>query len=218
MNQQPTKMSNKEKNIFIKELMSRNYKPLDKVLSNTAVGIAGCGGLGSNIAHMLTRSGIGKLVIADFDTVVTSNLNRQFFFVDDLGRNKVDALEENLKKINPYIQVEKYNTKITSDNLFNIFKNTSIIAEAFDQVSQKTMILNSFLERKEKGQFLVLASGMGGIESSNLIKTKKFGNNVYLCGDFSHDFSLGLMAARVNIVAAHQANTVLRIIAEKFEL
>ncbi len=204
-----------KKDEFYRELMSRNYKPLDKILSKTTVGIAGCGGLGSNIAHMLTRSGIGKLIIADFDTVVMSNLNRQFFFVEDLGKNKVNALEKNLKKVNPYIQIEKHNTKITSDNLFNIFQDTSIIVEAFDQVSQKAMILDSFLERDEKDKFLISASGMGGIESSNLIQTKKFGNNVYLCGDFSNDFSLGLMASRVNIVAAHQANMVLRIIAKK---
>ena len=209
-------MSNLDKNKFFEELMSRNYKPLDKVLPNTAVGIAGCGGLGSNIAHMLTRSGIGKLVIADFDTVVMSNLNRQFFFVDDLGKNKVDALEKNLKKINPYILIEKHKTKITGHNLFEIFQDTSIIVEAFDQVSQKNMILNSFLEKDRKNSYLISASGMGGLESSNLVKTKKFGNNVYLCGDFSNDSSLGLMASRVNIAAAHEANMVLRIIAEKF--
>ena len=202
---------------FYTELMSRNYKALDKILPDTTVGIAGCGGLGSNIAHMLTRSGIGKLVIADFDTVVMSNLNRQFFFVEDIDKNKVDALEKNLKKINPYIQIEKHNTKITSNNLFDIFQNTSIIVEAFDQVSEKTIILNSFLERDNNDCFLVSASGMGGIESSNLISTKKFGSNVFLCGDFSNDFSLGLMPSRVNIVAAHQANMVLRIIAKKFE-
>ena len=204
-----------EKELFLKQLISRNYKPLDIVLQHTAVGIAGCGGLGSNIAHMLTRSGIGKLILADFDTVVMSNLNRQFFFIDDLGKNKVDALEQNLKKINPYIQIEKNNTKITSENLFNIFQDTLIIVEAFDQVSQKTMILDSFLEKNDKNRFLVSASGMGGIESSNLIRTTKFGKNVYLCGDFFNDSSLGLMASRVSIVAAHQANMVLRIIAEK---
>ena len=208
-------MDNCDKNIFLKELMSRNYKPLDKILPETAVGIAGCGGLGSNIAHMLVRSGIGKLILADFDTVVMSNLNRQFFFVEDLGKSKVDALEENLKKINPYIQIEKYNIKVTAGNLFKIFKNTSIIAEAFDQVSQKTMILNSFLERDDKTGYLVSASGMGGIDSSNLIETKEFGSNVFLCGDFSNDFNHGLMASRVNIAAAHQANMILRIIADK---
>jgi sulfur carrier protein ThiS adenylyltransferase len=210
-------MDNCDKNIFLKELMSRNYKPLDKILPETAVGIAGCGGLGSNIAHMLVRSGIGKLILADFDTVVMSNLNRQFFFVEDLGKSKVDALEENLKKINPYIQIEKFNIKVTADNLFKIFQNTPIIAEAFDQVSQKTMILNSFLERDDKTGYLVSASGMGGIDSSNLIKTKEFGNSVFLCGDFSNDFSHGLMASRVNIAAAHQANMILRIIAEKLD-
>ena len=209
-------MNSKKK--FFEELQERNYKPLDEVLQNSVVGIAGCGGLGSNIAWMLARSGIGKLIIADFDTVVMSNLNRQFFFVEDLGKNKVDALEENLLKINPYIQVEKHNTKITPENLFEIYQDTSVIVEAFDQASQKSMIIDTFLGRDDPlGRlYLVSASGMGGIESSNLIKTKKFGDNIFLCGDFTNDSSIGLMASRVNIVSAHQANMVLRILAGEF--
>ncbi len=209
-------MNKLTKKTFLEELMSRNYKPLNEVLPKVTIGIAGCGGLGSNIAHMLVRTGIGKIIIADFDNVTMSNLNRQFFFTEDIDKPKVDALEYKLKKINPFLEVVKHYTKITEDNIFTIFKQTSIIVEAFDKVSEKTMLLNTFLEKNNRKRFLVSASGMGGIESSNLIETKKLGNNVFLCGDFSNDSSCGLMAPRVHLVAAHQANMVLRIIAENF--
>ena len=93
-------------------MQAQNYTALNEKLVDTSVGIAGCGGLGSNIAWMLARSGIGKLVIADFDTVVMSNLSRQFFFVDDIGKNKVDALEQNLLKINSYIKLKSIILKL----------------------------------------------------------------------------------------------------------
>ena len=206
------KLMNNEKKRFFEELMERNYKPLDSILPETTVSIAGCGGLGSNVAAALTRAGIGKLIIADFDIVVMSNLNRQFFFVENLNKPKVDALEKNLKMINPFIEIVKHNIKITPDNAFEILQS-QIIVEAFDQVSEKTMLLNTFLEKNDKSKYLVTASGMGGINSSNLIMTKLFGDNVFLCGDFINDSSQGLMSPRVNIAAAHEANMVLKIIA-----
>ena len=77
-----------------------------RILENAKVGIAGAGGLGSNCAMHLVRAGVKKLVIADFDVVSESNLNRQFFFRDQLGRKKVDALAENLRRIEPGLELD----------------------------------------------------------------------------------------------------------------
>ena len=154
-------MKNLSKKTFLEELMSRNYKPLDIILPKITIGIAGCGGLGSNIAHMLARTGIEKFIIADFDTVTISNLNRQFFFKKDIGKPKVDALEDNLRKINPYLTIIKHNTKITPDNFFSIFNKTFIIIEAFDKVSEKTMLLNTFLDNNSKDHFFNISFRYG---------------------------------------------------------
>ena len=200
---------------FQKEFRKRNSVLVNEKLSNAVVGIAGCGGLGSNIATMLTRAGINKLIIVDFDTIIESNLNRQNFFYDDVGFPKVEALERNLKKINPDIHIEKHKIKVVPENLQELFSEADVIVEAFDKVSEKTMILNSFIDifsRTEKS--LVSGSGMAGIASSNIIETKKLSNNVYICGDFTNEANVenGIMSPRVNIVAAHQANMVMRLL------
>lgn len=205
-----------DKKEFLINLTERNNRTLNDALSGKTIGIAGCGGLGSNVAQMLVRIGIENLVIADFDTVAVSNLNRQFYFYEDVGLAKVDALETRLKMINPFITIQKHNIKITQENLFRVYKNSDVIVEAFDQASEKTMLIDSFLQHNTN-KYLVSASGMGGLESSNLMKTVKFGKNVYVCGDFSNDFNLGVMAPRVTLAAAHEANMVIRIITGLYE-
>jgi len=208
-----------DKEQFLKGLTEKNEPSVTGKLRKAVVGIAGCGGLGSTVAAALVRIGVKKLIIVDFDKVEISNLNRQFFFVDDIGRPKVDALCDNLKRINPFVEIEKKFLKINKDNLFEIFEEADVIVEAFDEASEKTMIIDTFLEKDEfKGKYLVCASGMAGFESSNTIQTKKFGERVFIAGDFcSKSCEKGVMANRVWIAAAHQANMVVRIIAGEFE-
>lgn len=204
-----------DKEQFLNGLTERNEPSVTDKLQKAVVGIAGCGGLGSNVAAALARVGVKKLIIVDFDKVVLSNLNRQFFFVDDIGKLKIDALYDNLKRINLFLEIEKKCLKINKDNLFELFKEADVIVEAFDEAVEKSMIIDTFLEKDEfRKKYLVCASGIAGFESSNTIQTKKFGDRVFIAGDFcSQSCEKGVMANRVLIGAAHQANMVVRIIA-----
>ncbi len=182
-------------------------------LKNAKVGIAGLGGIGSNVAVSLTRTGIGKLVLIDFDKVERSNLNRQQYFLKHIDMYKTEALKEILYDINPHIILETKNIFVHEDNIQELFKDVDIIVEAFDSSECKATLVNTIL-LKMSSIPVVASSGMAGYFSSNLIKTRKVGSNFYLAGDEFSDIELGYMplAPRVNIVANHQANMVLRLI------
>lgn len=184
-------------------------------LSKYCVGIAGAGGLGSNCAVSLLRTGIGKLVIADFDIVDSSNLNRQFYFKNQVGLPKVKALKENLIAINPDAQIDIYNIKLESQNIPELFKNCDVIVEAFDKSEMKVMIIETCsINFPEKP--LIVGSGLAGWGNNQDIKTEQYGN-LYFCGDFNSEVGEDLppLAPRVNIVANMQANIVLEILMRK---
>ncbi|EEF12724.1 thiamine biosynthesis protein ThiF [Campylobacter rectus RM3267] len=194
-------------------IASRNSPELNAALASGCVGVAGLGGLGSNIALSLARTGVAKLVLADFDVVEPSNLNRQQYFVRHIGMKKTDALKELIAEVNPFVEVETHDITLTAANVAEIFAPCSVICEAFDNVAGKAMMVNeagaSLRDKK-----IVGASGMAGHFSSNLIKTVKFARNVYLCGDLQNAAGVGqgLMAARVAICANHQANLAIRLL------
>ena len=182
-------------------------------LKSAKVGIAGLGGLGSNIAAMLARSGVGNLHIVDFDKVDLSNLNRQNYYIDHLGMYKTEAAAKILKSINPYLNITYETTKIDENNAPDIFKDIDFICEAFDNAENKAMLINTLLTTY-KDKKIVSGSGMAGYGSSNLIKTTKKMKNLYICGDGVSDINdgMGLMSPRVSICAGHQANMVIRLI------
>ncbi|MEA3333409.1 MAG: sulfur carrier protein ThiS adenylyltransferase ThiF [Pseudomonadota bacterium] len=192
---------------------ARHTPSVHEKIKNSCIGIAGVGGLGSSIAIALVRVGIGKLVIADFDLVEPSNLNRQHYFIDQIGLPKVLALRETLQRINPGLEIKTVQEKITSGNLRAHFSSVDVMVEAFDAADQKTMLISHFLSNCSKVP-LVAASGMAGYASSNSITTRKVANNLYLCGDGVTAAlpGQGLMAPRVGIAAHHQANAVLRLL------
>ena len=201
------------KKISYEQLTARNAPQLKGKLKKAVVGIAGCGGLGSNAAIALARIGIGKLILVDFDVVDPTNLNRQQYFINDIGKRKVDALEEQLRRLNPFLQVKKHHEKVTTANVKTIFKEAHIVVEAFDKVSEKAMLVKAFAGNLFKGKYLVTASGLAGYRSANTIKTKKLSTNIFVCGDNKTDFMTeGVMAPRVMIAAGHQANKVVEII------
>ena len=175
--------------------------------------IAGLGGLGSNVAYSLTRIGVGHLHLIDFDVVDITNLNRQQYFMEHLGMPKTDALESLLKKINPYLDIQTDCVRVTEDNIRELFGEWDIVCEAFDDPSAKAMLVNGILECFPEKK-LVSASGMAGFGSSNSIVTKKVSDNFYLCGDrvSAPEYGRGLMAPRVAICAAHEANMITRLI------
>jgi sulfur carrier protein ThiS adenylyltransferase len=195
-------------------LMAARHTPgVHALLKNASVGIAGVGGLGSAVAVALARVGVGRLIIADFDVVEPSNLNRQQYFIDQLGRYKVDALAENLRRINPYVTVQAVNTLLTTKNIPSLFANCTIVVEAFDRADMKAMLVNTILEKMPQG-IVVAASGMAGYGTNNSIVTRKISSRLYLVGDTVSEAKpgSGLMAPRVGIAASHQANQVVRII------
>ncbi|MBN1958329.1 MAG: sulfur carrier protein ThiS adenylyltransferase ThiF [Desulfuromonadales bacterium] len=192
-------------------LAARHSPGIQQKIKSGRVGIAGIGGLGSSVAVALARIGIGELHIADFDIVEPSNLNRQHYFIDQIGMPKVAALNATIERINPKVNVIGYAEKITQDNLERIFGQVDILVEAFDSASEKTWLTNSFL-RRFPDKVLIAASGVAGYEPSNSIRTRKISEHFYLCGDgiTAAAPGCGLMAPRVGIAAHHQANAVLR--------
>ena len=194
-------------------MMARHTPGVHAKVKVARVGIAGAGGLGSAIAIALARTGIGFIKIADYDVVEPSNLNRQQYFIDQIGLSKVHALRANLQRINPLVTVDIYHGKVTEKNIKELFANVDILVEAFDAADQKAMLANTFLREFPK-KYLVAASGMAGYEPGNTIRTQKINQRFYLCGDSvtSAGPGCGLMAPRVGIAAHHQANAVLRLI------
>ena len=207
------------KDEWIKALNDRHGKDLQNRISSTTVGICGLGGLGSNIAIALARAGIGKLILIDFDKVDITNLHRQQYKASQVGMYKTEALKENLKEINPYLETEIQTVCVTEENAKELLKECDIICEAFDNAECKAMLTNFVLEEMPD-KYLVAASGMAGMGSANSIHTRKVTKRFYLCGDEISDVKdgIGLVSSRVMLCAAHQAHMVLRLIANEFEV
>lgn len=188
------------------------FNQIKTILSQKVVGIAGAGGLGSNCAVSLLRSGVGKLIIADYDIVSEPNLNRQFYFRDQLGQKKVFALRDNLARIEPEDCVQVYDTRITEENIGLIYSTCDIVVEAFDEASQKEMFINYMLTNFPKIP-LVAGSGMAGWGRVELLKIVQSGN-LYICGDEESEASEENppLAPRVNIVSNMQADKVLELL------
>ena len=200
-------------------LIERHGKDLQEKFSSATVAVCGLGGLGSNIAIALARAGIGKLILIDFDRVDITNLHRQQYKANQIGFYKADALAENLLEIAPYMELQTVTAKITEENFTDLLKDADIVCEAFDNAEAKAMLVNGVLDQLPKC-YLVAASGMAGMNTPNTIKTRKIMKRFYLCGDEVSDVAdtIGLVAPRVMLCAAHQAHTVLRILAGEYEV
>lgn len=205
-----------KKDELIKAFEERHGKELQQKFSEAVVAVCGLGGLGSNIAISLTRAGIGKLILIDFDKVDITNIHRQQYKISQIGRYKTDALSENIKEISPYIELDTHTVSVDENNAASLLCEASIICEAFDKAECKAMLANTVLE-KMPDKFLVSGSGMAGIGCANSIQTRKVTNHFYICGDEVSDISdsMGLFSTRVMLCAAHQAHTVLRILANE---
>lgn len=189
---------------------------ISEILAAATVGIAGCGGLGSNCAAALARIGVGTIVMADFDVVDPSNINRQFYFYDQIGMKKVEALHQNLIRIAPEIKIHTFDIKLCPSDIVEIFGHCDVIVEAFDEASAKQMIIESVLMMLSDMP-LVTGNGMAGWGRNNELRTEQF-DNLYVCGDFTSAVSEELppLAPRVGVVAHMQANQVLELLLEKY--
>jgi len=188
------------------------FDQIKSVLSAKTVGIAGCGGLGSNCAVALARVGIGKLVMVDFDRVRESNLNRQYFFLDQIGEKKVTALKENIHRIDPTVFLEAIDMKLTPETIPAVFASCHAVVEAFDQADQKQMLIETML-RYFPQKPLVVGLGMAGWGGNDKIHYRR-SDHLYICGDEVSETSTQSppLAPRVGMVANMQANVVLEIL------
>lgn len=189
------------------------YSEIRNHLSQFRVGIAGAGGLGSNCAVALARTGIGALVICDFDVIEKDNLNRQYYFINQIGMVKAEALKENLALINPDVKVITHQKVLDSFNISEIFAGCDVIVEAFDSKEMKEMIIET-VQNKMPGIPLVVGSGVAGWGKSDTVRFRRIDNTLYVCGDESTEVSdeIPPLAPRVGMVANMQANTVIEIL------
>jgi len=171
------------------------------------VGIAGAGGLGSNCATALARSGFRSFVIADFDTVDAANLDRQAYFSDQIGMKKPNALKANLLRIMPGIDIEALALRLDRANIVAVFAGCDVIVECFDKIEAKSIFVEALLP---SGKFLVAVSGLGGIGESDGIRVHRIKENLVMVGDLRSDIETApALAPRIMIAAAKQADVVL---------
>lgn len=203
---------------WINALVERHGETRQKAFLNATVAICGLGGLGSNIATALTRAGVGKLILIDFDKVDITNLNRQQYKMSQLGRPKTECCLENLRDISPYTEIIIYTVKLTEENISELLGNADIICEAFDKADQKAMLVNTVLATFPD-KYMLSGTGMAGFGSANTIQSRKVFGKFYLCGDEKSDVNdgIGLVASRVMVCAAHEAHMVLRILSGELE-
>lgn len=204
----------------IDRVIDERFSPeIHDKLKNARIAVAGLGGLGSNAAMMLARSGIGTLHLVDFDRVDLSNLNRQNYYIEHLGMEKTEATREVLLKINPYLNIITDAVKIDSENALSVFRDDIIVIEAFDRAENKAMLISALLSRDNE-KIIISGNGLAGYSSSNTITTKKINDRLYMCGDGTSDSQkgMGLMSARVSICAAHEANMAVRLVLGDMEV
>jgi sulfur carrier protein ThiS adenylyltransferase len=194
-------------------MLARHTPGVHAVLKQSCVGIAGLGGLGSAAAIALARLGVGRLILADFDVVEPSNLNRQQYFADQIGLPKTEALAANLARINPYAKTATHQVRLTPENIPKVFADAQVLVEAFDAADQKAMLVETAL-RELPQVTVVAATGLAGHAPGNTIRTRRMGARLILVGDLETGAQpgTGLMAPRVGIAAHHQANAVLRLL------
>jgi sulfur carrier protein ThiS adenylyltransferase len=189
------------------------FSDIKSHLSKFRVGIAGAGGLGSNCAVALARSGVGSIVLSDFDIIEEPNLNRQYYFADQVGRMKTFALKENIERINAGINVIVYQKRLDRENIPVIFSGCNVIVEALDSAEMKAMLIETVQDKMPEIPVIV-GSGMAGWGETETIRCRKIDNTLYVCGDESTEVSDNMppMAPRVAIVANMQANVVIEIL------
>lgn len=191
-------------------IFERNVPGTREILITKKIAIAGCGGIGSNAAVSLTRAGIGHLILADFDRVEFSNLNRQQYFLDDIGQPKTEALAHHLRRINPELKITLIRERLTPDNLIPLMGEADLLIEAFDLAENKQWLISiwaaHFPDKPVIGGNGL--AGYGNFESLCIVRS----GNIYLCGDGQSDMRMGLCAARVAIVSNMQANLAIELL------
>ncbi len=179
-------------------------------LESLCIGIAGAGGIGSNLAMMLVRSGVSNLTLVDFDKVEAKNLNRQNFFPEDIGKPKVAALCDNLRRLDNSLNLHCLEHRLTADNARDAFKDCAIIAEAVDEAATKAMLFEIF---SPDPRLYVTASGLAGLGCKDQpMRVRRINQTTIIVGDFvsGTEKSPWVPASRVIEAASLQATAILR--------
>ena len=202
-------MNDLEKRIF-----ARQPETVTELLKKSCVGIAGAGGLGSVVAENLARAGVGRLIVADYDIIEHSNLNRQRYSLAQLGSPKVHALAGNIRIFNPFVDVVAMQERITYENCGSLFQGCAIIAECLDSAAEKARLVAGLLKKLPQAT-IVAASGLAGIGDGDAITSRRVFDRLYVIGDLHSDAEdgIGLFASRVGIAAAKQAHIIIRLLA-----
>ncbi len=185
---------------------------LKKKLAESSVGIAGLGGLGSNVAIALARSGVGRLILVDFDDVEESNLNRQAYTIDQVGMRKTEALTQNIARANPAVNVTAIDMKLEKGKMDAPFMCVDVIVEALDSAETKAHFIEEICTKLPEKPIIV-ASGVAGIRGTERIQMRKTGN-LYLVQDEQAKscYDELVLAPKVGIFAYWQASLVLEIL------
>lgn len=211
-----TKMPGNKKPSGTEQIFLRNVPGTREILKGKTVGIAGLGGLGSHVAISLVRSGVGSLILADHDVIEPSNLNRQGYFLKDVGKKKTEALARYLKEINPEVVLAAHWLKLTPLNMGGIFKQADLLVEAFDRAEDKAWLIEAWC-----GLFpqrpIIVASGLAGYGKTGALKVVRSGT-IFVCGDGESDSGMGLNAARVALVANMQANVAVEVLVDQISM
>ena len=194
----------------ISKIFERNVPGTTERLLKATIGVAGCGGLGSNAAVSLVRAGLGHLILVDHDEVEVSNLNRQYYFQSDVGKVKVEALADHLRAINPEIDLILHNMKLTPEDIPEIFRNVDLLIEAFDRAEDKQWLIEAWCSTF-KDRPIIVGSGLSGIGNTKSLTVQNAGN-ITFCGDGVSDMSMGLCASRVAMTANMQANVAIALL------
>jgi sulfur carrier protein ThiS adenylyltransferase len=195
----------------VNDIFDRNVPGMTEILKKKTVAIAGCGGLGSNGAVALVRAGLGNIILADYDVVEPSNLNRQYFCLQDIGKKKVEVLATLLKTINPDVHIITHHQIVTAKNVGQLFGNADLLIEGLDRADNKQFLIESWSTLFPRRP-LVCGNGLAGIGNIDKVKVTKLNDVIYFCGDGSSDMNMGLCAARVAMVANMQANVAIELL------
>ncbi len=197
-------------------LTARHTPGIQEKIRTASIAILGLGGLGSAVAGAMAKIGIGKMLLSDYDIVEPSNLNRQHYFVDQIGMLKTRALQDNLRRMNTSTNLDLIDKRLTEADIPHLFGKVDVLIECFDDPEMKAATLRVLLS-KMKDVAYVGSSGMAGFAENNTIRTRMIAPGIYLVGDevSAAEPGQGLMAPRVGIAAHHQANQALRIILQE---
>lgn len=201
-------------------LCLRHGKERQEKFSRANVIVFGLGGLGSHIAVILARAGVGYLGsmhLVDCDKVELTNIHRQNYDLADIGVYKPEALKQHLLTVNPYLDIKTTKKRVAEGDIAKMIEGYDVIIEAFDGAETKAMLVDAFFTHRKGNQCLFAASGMAGFGDGNIIQTRQVNEHFFLTGDEKSDLTREktLYASRVSICAAAQAHRVLQYLSEK---